>query len=114
MSKKIKKTRKNKRNNKRKNNCKSRRRFLIAGNGNKIKCCMCENMVNIEDTLVPSSCKILHGKKAHRICNECWWEPDKGFAREGVSHKCPGCEKGLPLTPFENPEPIFIDLTKED
>jgi hypothetical protein len=98
---------------KRKNNRKSRRKVLKAGNGTQVKCSMCEKMVNKDDTLVPSGCLTKHGKGAHRICNNCWWNSEKGFASEGMSHKCPGCEKGLPLTPFKKPDPIFIDLTKE-
>lgn len=97
MPKRVKKSRKHKR----RNNRKSSRRILKAGNGDKVKCSMCEKMVNKDDTLIPSGCLRKHGKAAHRICQSCWWNPEMGFAREGVSHKCPGCEKGLPLTSYK-------------
>jgi hypothetical protein len=54
-----------------------------------------------------------HGSRAHRICQDCWWDPEKGFAREGANHECPGCIKGLQLTTVK-PSNIFtevIDLT---
>lgn len=79
-----------------------------------VKCCMCEKNVNIKDTLIPRECLIKHGSKAaHRICQDCWWDPKIGFAREDVSHKCPGCIKGIPLTPYKKEEPIFMDLTED-
>ena len=102
---------KSKRNNKHKTGRKTRRRVLKAGNGEKVKCSMCEKTVNKIDTLVPNKCLIEHGKGAHRICQKCWWNKKKGFARESVSHKCPGCKKGLPLTPFEKHPDVYIDLT---
>ena len=55
-----------------------------------------------------------HGMKAHRICQECWWNPETGFGKEESKHKCPGCEKGLPLTNVKPQEPIFVDLTEDD
>jgi hypothetical protein len=48
---------------------------------------------------VPSACLQTHGVKAHRICEDCWWDPHRGFAREDVTHRCPGCKQGLPLNP---------------
>ena len=96
-------------------NRKSRRRTFKAGNGdNLVQCSMCERMVNKDDTLVPSGCLMNHGKAAHRICKDCWWDPKKGFGREDASHRCPGCEKNLPLTPYVKEAPITIDLTKDD
>lgn len=92
---------------------KTRRQKLKAGNGEKVKCCMCERMVNKNDTLIPRECLTKHGMAAHRICQDCWWDPVNGFAREEASHKCPGCVKELPLTEFKKSEPIFIDLTEE-
>lgn len=109
MPKKVKKSRKYKR----KNNRKSRRRNFRAGNGNNVQCSMCEKMVDKNNTLVPSDCLMKHGKGAHRICTDCWWDPKEGFAREDASHKCPGCVKRLPLTPFVNEAPITIDLTDD-
>ena len=92
---------------------KTRRHNRRGGNGENVKCCMCERTVKKDDTLVPRECLMAHGKAAHRICNDCWWDPDMGFAREEASHKCPGCQKGFPLTEYKKEPPIFIDLTEE-
>lgn len=74
---------------------------------------MCERIVLLEITFVPGKCLMKHGKAAHRICEDCWWDNEKGFALETSSHECPGCLKGLPLTPFIKEPPIFVDLTEE-
>ena len=80
-----------------------------------VQCSMCEKMVNKDNTLIPSGCSRNHGKAAaHRICKDCWWDPKRGFAREGISHKCPGCIKNIPLTPYTEDDPITIDLTGDD
>lgn len=80
----------------------------------RVKCCICERMVNKADTMIPRECLTKYGYKvAHRICKDCWWDPETGFAREEGSHKCPGCIKGLPLTPSKKESPVFIDLTEE-
>lgn len=114
---KYKKTRKYNRKNKRKTRHQSRRRnkrrVLTAGNGDQVQCSICEKIVNKDNTLVPNTCLLKHGKRAHRICKDCWWNPTTGFGREDASHKCPGCEKGLPLIPYEVPEPVYIDLTQD-
>jgi len=86
----------------------TRRRSLKGGDN--VKCCMCEKMVNNDDTLIPRECLNKYGKAAHRICQDCWW---KEFAIEGVSHKCPGCVKGLSLTKFKKEPPILVDLTED-
>ena len=75
---------------------------------------MCEKKINNDDTLVPLQCLNKYGKAAHRICSVCWWNQDIGFAREGVSHECPGCKKGLPLTHFTKQPSIYVDLTEEE
>jgi hypothetical protein len=77
------------------------------------KCCMCGKVINNEHSLIlmPSECKIKYGSRAHRICEECWFDEEKGFALEGRSHKCPGCEKKLPLTYVKQKTPEMIDLT---
>ena len=85
----------------------------------KVNCCMCEKKVNMNDTLIPQECLNKYGQRAHRICSDCWWNPDIGFAREGVKHSCPGCAKNLPLTkPIpskKSNEPVqIIDLTLDD
>ena len=78
------------------------------------KCCMCGKKVDKDNSLMPSGCKIQHGLRAHRICQECWFKPETGFAIEGRSHKCPGCEKGLPLTHVEQKPIELVDLTEDD
>jgi hypothetical protein len=90
-----------------------RSRKLKAGNGEKVLCSMCEKEVSLNDTLVPRECLMKHGKAAHRICKKCWWDPKIGFALESSSHKCPGCQKGLPLTAYKKEEPVLIDLTED-
>jgi hypothetical protein len=72
---------------------------------------MCEKVVHKDHSLLPSECKIKHGLRAHRICKECWFDEEDGFALEGKSHKCPGCEKGLPLTRVKVKTPEMVDLT---
>jgi hypothetical protein len=87
---------------------------LKGGNGEKVKCCICGKMVPLKDTFVPRECLMKHGKAAHRICKHCWWDPKKGFALESSSHKCPGCEKCLPLTQVKKEQPIVVDLTEDE
>jgi len=77
------------------------------------QCCMCEKMVAVKDTFVPRECLMKHGKAAHRICENCWWNEKTGFALESTSHECPGCKKGVPLTRVKKEPPIFVDLTEE-
>ncbi len=99
------------RKTKQKHKNKSRRR---GGNGEKAKCCVCENMVNKQNTFIPRQCLISHGQKAaHRICANCWWDSETGFAKEDTSHKCPGCVKNLPLTQYKKEAPIIVDLTDD-
>ncbi len=118
MSKSLKRHKKSKSNyrlkhkkSKRRNSKRSR---IRGGNGDKVVCSMCERIVNKDNTLIPRECLIKYGKGAHRICQDCWWDPKSGFSREDASHKCPGCEKGLPLTEFKKETPIFVDLTDDD
>ncbi len=65
------------------------------------RCCMCDKPVDLDDrvnALVPKQCLNKYGRMAaHRICKECWFEPETGFAVEGAVHKCPGCVHALPL-----------------
>ena len=75
-----------------------RERARGTDTNNQVYCCMCHNAATIADTLVPQQCLQQHGSRAHRICQHCWWDPEIGFAREGVNHKCPGCESHFPLT----------------
>jgi hypothetical protein len=75
---------------------------------------MCEKMVDKKNTLVPRECLNKNYNAAHRICQDCWWDEKKGFAREDISHKCPGCIKGLPLTYVKKESPVLIDLTEDN
>lgn len=83
------------------------RKYLIGGN-NLVTCCMCNKKVNIKDTLIPRECLKKHGAKAHRICQSCWWDPISGFSLENLSHKCPGCQKKIPLTKIDYDEVIEL------
>lgn len=77
--------------------------------GSKEACCMCRKKIN-GTSFIPSSCLMKHGKiRSHKICSDCWWNT---FAKEGISHQCPGCEKGLPLHGPSPPK--LIDLTEDD
>ena len=77
-----------------------------------VECCMCEKTVRRDTTLVPLECLNKYGVRAHRICQQCWWDPEHGFAKENELHKCPGCVKKIKLTrPLKskpiNPEDII-------
>ena len=85
----------------------------MRGGQEEVKCSICEKNVDKSTTLVPNICLMKNGQAAHRICQDCWWDPTKGFALENTSHKCPGCQKGLPLTNVKNEPPIEIDLTDD-
>ena len=94
------KTRKNKKNKK------------FKGGTNE-ECAMCCQQTN-DKTLIPNACLMKYGKyRAHKICSDCWWNK---FAQEGVNHKCPGCEKKLPLNkdPYHETKNQVIDLTEDD
>jgi hypothetical protein len=86
---------------------------MKAGDNDKVICSICEKIVPIKETLIPQKCLTKYGRSAHRICENCWWDPVSGFAREYESHKCPGCIKKLPLTGYMNKKRIFVDLTEE-
>ena len=75
-------------------------------------CSMCEIYCDRSEMFIPSTCYIKNGNRAHRICEQCWWDPHTGFAVESNSHKCIGCTKRLPLiTPITTQ--IIIDLTSD-
>ena len=107
------KTLKAKRSIKRSNK-RSNKRYKKGGENEKVTCCMCEREVDKSNTLVPRACLNKNMSKAHRICHDCWWNPESGFAREDADHRCPGCLKNLPLTALEKNEPKFVDLTLDD
>ena len=104
----------------RKSSRKSSRKYKKGGNGDgKVNCCMCGKEVEakLPYSLIPGKCLQDNRLKAHRICESCWFDGPDPFAREGRSHKCPGCEKGLPLTKVsEVPQTRgeIIDLTEEE
>ena len=93
--------RKKKLNNKRK----SRRR-----NQKKLQCAMCDKYTCKKTSLTPASCFAKNMDKSHRVCQKCWWDPQKGFALETSSHKCMGCRKNMPLN-RSFLLPSIIDLT---
>ena len=75
-------------------------------------CSMCHKMIVNGKPFIPSGCLMKHGKaRAHKICDDCWWDK---FAKEGVSHKCPGCESGQPLNKPIVSKVEVIDLTTDD
>jgi hypothetical protein len=86
----------------------------IGGADDTVKCCMCGKEMNINDGLIPRKCLNMHGLRGHRICKKCWFDPEIGFAREDISHECPGCKKNLPLTNVETKNLGTIDLTEDD
>lgn len=89
------------------------RRNLRAGNSDKIMCSMCEQMFEKDARMyTPRECLNKYGSRAHKICEDCWWGK---FAVEGESHRCPGCEKNIPLTSkkYEEREPVILDLTED-
>ena len=73
-------------------------------------CCMCGSKFKKKTALVPQECLMKYGKiRAHKVCPRCWWGE---FAKEGASHKCPGCVKGLPV--YKDPKAgTVVDLTDE-
>lgn len=58
-------------------------------------CCMC-NRKDIEESMNPVKCYLMHGSVAHKVCSICWWGKN-GFASEGGNHNCPGCIKNMSL-----------------
>ena len=73
-------------------------------------CCMCGSKFVKKTALVPQECLIKYGKiRAHKVCPKCWWGE---FAKEGATHKCPGCKKGLPVAKDVNAGKV-VDLTDE-
>jgi len=111
----MRKTKYNKKRQTSRRKYKTRKNRKSKKGGNNEKCSMCESSVKNKTTLIPSGCLQKHGKnRAHKICDDCWWNK---FAKEGVSHKCPGCEKGLPLNETGQPnikQTQVIDLTEDD
>ena len=108
MKKSIKKSMNLKRSNKR------FKKYIKGGQEEKVKCCICEKEIDKNNTLVPRECLMKNGSAAHRICQDCWWNSESGFAREDADHKCPGCIKKLPLTTVTKKNSEIIDLTLDE
>ncbi len=68
-----------------------------------ITCCMCGNQFPRNEMMVPAVCLKKNKERAHRICQNCWWNPETGFARENAPHGCPGCNDEAPLNPPVKP-----------
>jgi hypothetical protein len=94
-------------------NKKSTRRYKKGGNGDKVNCCMCGKEIDVNKGNIPLVCLKKNFSKAHRICQDCWWNDATGFANEDADHRCPGCLKNLPLTK-RTPNETTIDLTQDD
>ena len=97
-------------------NVKARGTSPISPNTN-IHCCICDREFPRNEMLIPAACLKKHKERAHRICKDCWWEPQMGFAREDAEHGCPGCKKGLPLNPpikTRKPESEEIIVISDD
>ena len=94
----------------------TRRNAMARGNNDdKVNCCMCNKEIMKSEGLIPAACLIKNGRiRAHRICSDCWWNTEYGFAREGVNHACPGCKKAAPLAPDNAAKIGVIDLTSDD
>ena len=87
---------------------KKRASYKKGGSGE--ECSICDKKMEDKKSFIPSGCLMKHGKiRSHKICNECWWN---SFAQEGVSHKCPGCERRKPL--YGSTPPQIIDLTEDE
>ena len=52
-------------------------------------CCVCTKQ---SGKFMPIQCFYYRSESnSHKICQDCWWDEEKGFAIESKSHKCPGC-----------------------
>ena len=89
---------------------KNRRNKSSRARGSMEECCMCGSKFVKKTALVPQECLMKYGKnRAHKVCPRCWWGE---FAKEGASHKCPGCVKGLPVAKDVNAGKV-VDLTED-
>ena len=94
------------RKNRTRRNYPSYRKNLARGSSisptTNVPCCMCDNSFARDTMLTPLVCLQQHRDRAHKICQDCWWDPQIGFAREDAPHGCPGCKRRLPLnTPLK-------------
>ena len=55
------------------------------------KCTMIRNCFTYHSS-PPERSSIVFHCKTHKICENCWWDEEQGFALENTSHKCPGCK----------------------
>lgn len=82
----------------------------MKGSGGTDPCCICNENITTGKPFIPSGCLIKHGKiRSHKICSNCWWDT---FAKEGVSHQCPGCVSKKELNGPPPPQGV-IDLTED-
>lgn len=93
----------------RKTSLTNRKTTLAKGIENSTPCCMCDRAFqNNSKMFTPLACLRRNGFRAHKICDECWWDPQIGFAKENALHKCPGCVRGLPLNHVQNEEIVLL------
>lgn len=86
------------------------------------RCAMCRTYEFTAPTDIgkrPAQCLIFPKKdggerRAHRICEDCWFNPVWGFAMEGRDHRCPGCVNKLPPNDLPKKyERVEVDLTSD-
>ncbi len=94
---------------KRSKKIKKTRRRMKAGKP-KHECCICGK--SMSDGLMPRSCYMKHGEHSHRICQDCWWDPNTGFANETSTHGCPGCLKGMEITNNNKPKKPLLTINE--
>jgi len=79
-----------------------------------IKCVICDEII-LDKSYVPLKCLQKNGsKKAHRICEHCWWN---SFANEETNHSCPGCNNNTALNninPIHSNSTEIIELLDDD
>jgi hypothetical protein len=78
-------------------------KYYLAGSpttNTTIPCSMCNKTTTRSESLTPLQCLNKHGQQSHRICKDCWFNEETGFALENKKHSCPGCLTNLPLNPL--------------
>lgn len=78
----------------------------IASAIDNLPCCMCDREFPRKTMFTPLVCLNKNHERAHKICQDCWWDPQIGFAREDAPHGCPGCKRRLPLNPSIKPTEV--------
>jgi hypothetical protein len=89
--------------------CRSKNKIKInylKGGNNLTECVMC-NKKKL-NKYIPGRCLQENGyKKAHRICEDCWWN---NFAEEGTNHNCPGCDNNIALNNITSISPNDVEI----